>query len=115
MESRMLPNTGGRFDGMWLLYSTKFTEPSFIYIPILNIILNPNKQSILQHPHMSDSLGLRRKRTATERAEKNADPLVIRKKAREAAKSNVTVATVSTEAGGNINPVNSVSYLTSDG
>ena len=45
---------------------------------------------------MSDSLGLRRKRTATERAESNADPLVIRKKARKAAKSNMT-ATVSTE------------------
>jgi len=62
---------------------------------------------------MSDSLGLRRKCTATERAEKNADPLVIRKKARDAAKSNVTVATEA-GLGGNINPVNNVSYTTSD-
>ena len=46
---------------------------------------------------MSDSLGFRCKRTATEHAESNADPLVIRKKACEAAKSNMT-ATVSTEA-----------------
>jgi hypothetical protein len=36
----------------------------------------------------SDSLALRRKRTATERAENNADPLVVKKKAREAAKSS---------------------------
>lgn len=34
----------------------------------------------------SDSLALRRKRTATERAENNGDPLVAKKKAREAAK-----------------------------
>jgi hypothetical protein len=37
----------------------------------------------------SDSLALRRKRTATERAENNGDPLVAKKKAREAAKSNL--------------------------
>lgn len=32
-----------------------------------------------------ESLGFRRKRTATERAENNGDPLVVKKKAREAA------------------------------
>jgi hypothetical protein len=36
----------------------------------------------------ADSLALRRKRTATERAESNGDPLVAKKKAREAAKVN---------------------------
>jgi hypothetical protein len=40
---------------------------------------------------MSDSLASRRKRTATERSESNADPLLIRKKAREAAKSNTGI------------------------
>ena len=35
----------------------------------------------------SDSLALRRKHTATERAENNGDPLVAKKKAREAAKA----------------------------
>jgi hypothetical protein len=37
----------------------------------------------------SDSLALRRKRTATERAENNGDPLAVKKKARNAAKSNL--------------------------
>ena len=32
----------------------------------------------------AESLNIRRKRTATERATNNADPLVVRKKAREA-------------------------------
>ena len=42
----------------------------------------------------SDSLALRRKRTATERAENKGDPLVAKKKAREAAKSsNLTTLT----------------------
>ena len=36
----------------------------------------------------SDSLALRRKRTATERAENNGDPLIAKKRACEAAKSN---------------------------
>jgi hypothetical protein len=35
----------------------------------------------------SESLALRRKRTATERAENNGDPLAANKKARAAAKS----------------------------
>ena len=37
-----------------------------------------------------DSLALRRKRTATERAENNGDPLVAKKKAHEAAKSKLS-------------------------
>lgn len=45
-----------------------------------------------------DSLSLRRKRTATERAENNGDPLVARKKAREAAKSNAVTPTLSPAA-----------------
>lgn len=40
----------------------------------------------------SESLALRRKRTATERAENNGDPLVANKKAREAAKSKTNVS-----------------------
>ena len=40
-----------------------------------------------------ESLALRRKRTATERAENNGDPLVVKKKAREAAKSNMAAST----------------------
>jgi hypothetical protein len=46
---------------------------------------------------MSDILGFRRKRTATERSESNADPLVIRKKAREAAKSNTAADAIATQ------------------
>jgi len=40
----------------------------------------------------SDSLALRRKRTATERALNNADPLVVKKKARQA--TNIASLTV---------------------
>ena len=40
------------------------------------------------------SLALRRKRTATERAESNGDPLVAKKKAREAAKANTAAPDV---------------------
>ena len=36
----------------------------------------------------SEFLAQRRKHTATDRAENNGDPLVIKKKAREAARSN---------------------------
>ena len=36
----------------------------------------------------ADSTTLRRKRTATDRAEDNGDPLVIKKKARQAEKRN---------------------------
>ena len=39
----------------------------------------------------ADSLALRRKRTATERAINNGDPLVARKKACEATKSNTAL------------------------
>jgi hypothetical protein len=45
----------------------------------------------------SESLALRRKRTATERAENNGDPLVVKKRAREAAKSNTAAASTSTQ------------------
>ena len=44
---------------------------------------------------MSDFSSSRRKRTATERSESNADPLVIRKKAREAAIANASATQVS--------------------
>lgn len=37
---------------------------------------------------LSDSLPIHRKRTATDRAENNGDPLVAKKKARKAAQSN---------------------------
>jgi hypothetical protein len=49
---------------------------------------------------IADPSALRRKRTATERAESNGDPLVIKKKAREAIKSNVdpTPAVTATKA-----------------
>jgi hypothetical protein len=49
---------------------------------------------------IADSSALRRKRTATERAESNGDPLIIKKKGREAAKSNVdsTPAVIVTNA-----------------
>jgi hypothetical protein len=39
----------------------------------------------------ADSLGLRRKRTTSDRAANNADPLVVKKKAREANKKDATV------------------------
>ena len=70
----------------YLLYSTKFP----LYKPnneSSNIILGLTIQSIIQHTHMSlssDSVALRRKRTATERALNNADPLVVKKKACQA-------------------------------
>ena len=41
----------------------------------------------------SESLALRRKRTATERAKNNGDPLVANKKARAAAKSQADTLT----------------------
>lgn len=41
-----------------------------------------------------ESLVLRRKRTATDRAENNGDPLVVKKRAREAAKSNTAAPTL---------------------
>jgi hypothetical protein len=45
----------------------------------------------------ADSLGLHRKRTATDHAANNGDPLVVRKKAREATKSsNTALANVTT-------------------
>ncbi|KAF8810406.1 hypothetical protein BYT27DRAFT_7209501 [Phlegmacium glaucopus] len=49
-------------------------------------------QSILKHISMSfssDSLALHRKRTVTECAANNGDPLVVRKKAHKAMKSNI--------------------------
>lgn len=42
----------------------------------------------------ADSSGLRRKRTTSERAANNADPLVARKKARQAQKKDVTAMPV---------------------
>src|SRR6266545_8312418 len=56
-----------------------------------NIILNFAGPSILQGLPMSlsaESLNLRHKRKATERAENNGDPLVAKKKAREASRTN---------------------------
>jgi hypothetical protein len=52
------------------------------------VILSLSTASITHQPAMSlfaDSLSLRRKRTATERALNNADPLIVKKKARQAA------------------------------
>ena len=45
-----------------------------------------------------DSLALRCKCTATERAENNGDPLIAKKKARKAAKSNMAVMPTLTTA-----------------
>ena len=69
------------------------TVPSLLYKsnpPLANIIHILPSQSIPQGILMSlssESLNLRRKRTATERAENNGDPLAANKKARAAAKS----------------------------
>jgi len=46
----------------------------------------------------SDSLALRRKRTATDRAMNNGDPLVVKKKAREAVQSDTAVPTAAKPA-----------------
>ena len=53
----------------------------------MNVILGPSNQSILHQAVMSlssDSLALRHKRTATEQALNNGDPLIVKKRAREA-------------------------------
>lgn len=55
---------------------------------LVKVIQNLTHQSTHKYLTMSlsvESLGFRRKRTATERAENNGDPLVVKKKAREAA------------------------------
>jgi len=54
----------------------------------LKVILSLSTESIAHQPAMSlssDSLSLHRKCTATEHALNNADPLIVKKKARQAA------------------------------
>jgi hypothetical protein len=59
---------------------------------LLNVIWSITIQSIIQHTPMSlssDSVALSGKRTATEHALNNTDPLVVKKKARQAGKTKV--------------------------
>lgn len=59
----------------------------------MNDIHNLPSQSSLQQTSMSlsiEPLALRRKRTATDRAENNSDPLAANKKARAEAKAKAT-------------------------
>ena len=52
----------------------------------------------------AESLNLRRKRIATERVLNNGDPLVVKKKARQAVQSNATITTAAPapKKGGNV-------------
>jgi len=95
------PASSAVIRGLYLLYSTEI-HPLFCMISILeNLIQILQTQSIQTSLPMSffaDSLALRRKHTATERAENNGDPLVIKKKACEAAKSNAEPTPAVTKA-----------------
>jgi hypothetical protein len=66
----------------------------YIRFPVditLSRLLNPNPSKM---SFSANSSGLRRKRTTTEHAANNADPLVARKKARESQKKNATAMPV---------------------
>jgi hypothetical protein len=64
----------------------------------LNVIcytLNPSIQPFTEMSFSADSLAIQRKRTVSERVTENGDPLVIRKKAREAAKTGPSIPVAS--------------------
>ena len=66
------------------------------FYPLVNVIRKLPSQSNFQQISMSlssESFALRRKRTATQRAENNGDPLAANKKARAAAKSKDSTST----------------------
>jgi hypothetical protein len=64
----------------------------------LSNIQNMMSQSIPQQSSTSDPLPNRRKRTATERAENNGDPLIAKKKARHAKKTALPSSIAPTQA-----------------
>ncbi len=73
--------------GLYIYYIVPISPPIKPNNKLSNVILGLSIQSIIQHTPMSlssDSVALRRKRTATERALNNADPLIIKKKAHQA-------------------------------
>jgi hypothetical protein len=67
-----------------------FTEYPYP-LNVIHYTLNPSIQLFTKMSFSADSLAMRRKRTVSERVTENGDPLVIRKKAREAAKTGPSI------------------------
>jgi hypothetical protein len=62
---------------------------------VIHYTLNPSIQPFTEMSFSADSLAMRHKRTVSERVTENDDPLVIRKKAREAAKTGPSIPVAS--------------------
>jgi len=71
--------------------NTRYPYP----LNVIHYTLNPSIEPFAEMSFSADSLAMRRKRTVSERVTENGDPLVIRKKAREAAKTGPSIPVAS--------------------